>query len=218
MSKEIKIVIADDHPVYRKGLMQVIQEEKEGFRIIGEAANGKDALEKILQHKPDIALLDVDMPFKNGFQIVRELNNINSTTRVIFLTMYSEEKIFNEALDLGIMGYVVKDSALSEISECLDRVSKGDYFISPSISGYLVTRLKRREGFANSHPSINDLTETERKVLKLISENHTSKEIADQLFISYRTVEKHRSNISEKLNLRGSHSLIKFAIENKNLL
>jgi DNA-binding NarL/FixJ family response regulator len=198
--------------------MQVIREENKEFRIAGEVANGSEALKLIVELKPDIAILDIDMPVKNGFEIVRELNNLNSTTRVIFLTMYREEKIFNEALDIGIMGYLVKDSALSEINECLNIVAKGDYYISPSISGYLVSRLKKKEEMINKLPSINDLSVTERKILKLISENKTSKEIASLLYISPRTVEKHRSNISEKLNLKGSYSLIKYAIENKILL
>lgn len=218
MVMNIQLIIADDHPVYRKGLIQVIKEENEKIQISGEAANGLDAFDLIIKFNPDIAILDIDMPGKNGFEVVRELNNINHKTRIIFLTMYREENIFNEAIDLGIMGYLVKDSALSEISECLNKVLKGDYYISPAISGYLVSRLKRRDELLSSQPSIKDLSAAERKILKLISENKTSKQIAEELFISSRTVEKHRSNISEKLNLKGSHSLIKFAIENKNLL
>jgi DNA-binding NarL/FixJ family response regulator len=218
MKVNVNIVIADDHPVYRKGLIQVIREEIENFKIVGEAANGSEALKMIIELKPEIAVLDIDMPLKNGFEVVREVNNLNGASRFIFLTMYKEEKIFDEALSLGAMGYLVKDSALNEISECLQTVYQGDYYISPSISGYLVNRLKKRDGMKSKQPSVNDLSITERKVIKMIAENKTSNEIAEILFISRRTVEKHRSNISEKLNLKGSYSLIKFAIENKNLL
>jgi len=215
MSTTIKIVIADDHPIFRNGLRQILESEK-GIEIIGEADNGEKAFEVIKEKKPDIAILDIDMPKKTGLDVLRAMKGLN--TKVIFLTMYAEEDIFDEAMNLGIKGYVLKDSAVNDIIDCIMCVSNDDYYISPSVSNFLVNRRKKINELKNSNPALDNLTPTEKKILKFISENKTSKEIADVLFLSHRTVENHRTNISNKLNLKGSYSLMKFAIENKSLL
>lgn len=215
MSKEIKVVIADDHPIFRNGLRQIIDTEK-SIRIIGESDNGQKALEQILELKPDIAILDIDMPKLTGLEVLKNLKDDN--TKVIFLTMYAEEDIFDEAMNLGIKGYVLKDSAVNDIIECISTVSADNYYISPSVSNFLINRRKKLNELKSNNPNFQKLTHSEKKVLKYICENKTSREIADVLFLSTRTVENHRTNICNKLNLKGSHSLIKFAIENKALL
>jgi len=217
MKNKIKIIIADDHPIFRNGLKQIIEEE-EGIEIIGEAADGQKAIELIQEKKPDIAILDVDMPKKTGFEVLKELQKSNDPVKIIFLTMYKEENLFNEAMDNGIRGYVLKESAADDICESIRLVAEGDYAISPLISKYLVKRMTMHEKLKKGKPSIDDLTHTERKILKSISENKSSKEIAEEYFISYKTVETHRSNISRKLELQGSLSLVRFALENKSLL
>ncbi len=211
----IKIIIADDHPIFRGGLRQIISAEK-SIDIIGEADNGEKALEIILENKPDIAILDIDMPKKTGLDVLRNLKD--SKTKIIFLTMYAEEDIFDEAMNLGIKGYVLKDSAVNDIIECILSVNEDNYYISPNVSNLLVNRRNKARNLIKKNPELGNLTKTERNILKFISENKTSKEIADILFLSHRTVENHRTNISNKLNLRGSHSLLKFAIENKSYL
>ncbi|MEO8448049.1 MAG: response regulator transcription factor [bacterium] len=215
MGNEIKITIADDHPIFRSGLRQLIESE-DTIRIIGESDNGKKALEHIEELKPDIAILDIDMPGLTGLQVLKNLNQ--QETKVIFLTMYAEEDIFDEAMNLGIKGYVLKDSAVNDIIECIHTVMNDNYYISPSVSNFLINRRKKLNVLRNNNPNLQNLTITEKKVLKFISENKTSKEIANVLFLSPRTIENHRANISSKLDLRGSHSLVKFAIENKTLL
>lgn len=217
MTEKIKIIIADDHPIFRGGLKHIIQDE-ENFKIIGEAADGKKALELILNEKPDIAVLDMSMPEKTGLQVLREMKDKKSKTKVIFLTMFKEEDIFDEAMSLGIEGYVLKESAENDIVECINQVIKNNYYISPLISNLLVKRRNKINDLDIQKPTLQYLTPTEKRILKLISENKTSKEISEELFISYRTIENHRTNISNKLNLHGSHSLVKFAIENKSLL
>jgi len=217
MKNKIKIIIADDHPIFRSGLKQIIEEE-EGIEIIGEAADGEKAIELIHEKKPDIAVLDVDMPKKTGFEVLKELQKSDDPVKIIFLTMYKEENLFNEAMDNGIRGYVLKESAADDICESIRLVAAGDYAISPLISKYLVKRMTMHEKLKKGKPSIDDLTHTERKILKSISENKSSKEIAEEYFISYKTVETHRSNISRKLELQGSLSLVRFALENKSLL
>lgn len=215
MPDKIKIIIADDHPIFRGGLRQIISAEK-SIDIIGEADNGEKALEIILEKKPDIAILDIDMPKKTGLDVLRNLKD--SKTKTIFLTMYAEEDIFDEAMNLGIKGYVLKDSAVNDIIECILSVNEDNYYISPNVSNLLVNRRNKARNLIKKNPELGNLTKTERNILKFISENKTSKEIADILFLSHRTVENHRTNISNKLNLRGSHSLLKFAIENKSYL
>ena len=218
MNRKLKILIADDHPLLRKGLAELINKYSDGFEVISEAENGEEALKKTAIQNPDIIILDIEMPVKDGFQVIRELKEKKNKTEIIILTAHKEEHYFNKAMDLGVIAFVDKESALDEICDCLEMTSKGSYYISPQFSSYLVKRLKKRDEFRSAKPSVKDLTPTERKVLKFISESKTSKEIADILFISDQTVNKHRSNISEKLDLHGTHSLIKFAIENKDLL
>jgi DNA-binding NarL/FixJ family response regulator len=215
MNEEIKLIIADDHPIFREGLRQIIEKDSR-IKIIGEADNGQKALELIEEKKPDIALLDIDMPKLTGLEVLKKVSG--TPVKIIFLTMYSEEDIFDEAMGLGIKGYVLKDSAVNDILECIFSVSEGNYFISPSMSNLLLRRRKKMTDLRKSNPMLDNLTPTEKKILRFISQNKTSKEIADVLFLSHRTVENHRTNISNKLNLKGSHSLIKFAIENKSLL
>ncbi|MBS1518224.1 MAG: response regulator transcription factor [Bacteroidetes bacterium] len=215
MDKKLEIIIADDHPIFRNGLKQIIESDK-NIIIKGECDNGQKALELIEEHSPDIALLDIDMPKMTGLEVLRNLKD--SATKIIFLTMYAEEDIFDEAMNLGVKGYVLKDSAVNDILKCIWSVWEDNYFISPSVSNFAVKRRKRLNELKSNTPSLENLTRTEKKILKFISENKTSKEIARDLFLSPRTIENHRSNISSKLNLKGSHSLIKFAIENKSAL
>lgn len=217
MSQEIKIIIADDHPIFLNGLKQIIAEDG-NIKIIGEAGDGEKALRLINEMNPDIAVLDVDMPKKNGLEILKETARSKKRTKIIFLTMYKEEDMFNEAMDYGIMGYVLKESAMSDIVECINVVNQNRHYISPIISDHLVKRRGRLDELENKKPSLKDLTPTETTILKMIAENKTSKEISEELFISYRTVENHRTNISNKLGLKGAHSLLNYAIENKHLL
>lgn len=215
MNEEIKLIMADDHPIFREGLRKIIEKDSR-IKIIGEADNGQKALELIEEKMPDIALLDIDMPKLTGLEVLKKVSG--TSVKIIFLTMYSEEDIFDEAMSLGIKGYVLKDSAVNDILECVLSVSEGNYFISPSMSNLLLRRRKKMTDLRKNNPMLDSLTPTEKKILRFISQNKTSKEIADVLFLSHRTVENHRTNISNKLNLKGSHSLIKFAIENKSLL
>lgn len=215
MAEKIRLIIADDHPIFREGLRKIIERDGE-ISIVGEADNGAKALELISEHKPDIALLDIDMPKMTGLEVLKSIGD--TPVKIVFLTMYSEEDIFDEAMGLGIKGYVLKDSAVNDILECIRSVSEGNYFISPSMSNLLLKRRQKLAELRKTTPMLDTLTPTEKKVLRYISQNKTSKEIADILFLSHRTIENHRTNISNKLNLRGSHSLIKFAIENKSLL
>jgi DNA-binding NarL/FixJ family response regulator len=213
---EIKIIIADDHPIFRGGLKNVIEKEPQ-LKIVAEAGNGAEALDLIRQHVPDIALLDLDMPEIDGFGVARELQKLRLPVSIVILTMHKDETHFNQAIDLSVRGYVVKDSAASEIVGCLKTVASGREYFSPEVSSFLLSRVRRASSFAH-HPGIGDLTPTERRVLFLLAELKTSKQIAADLGVSPRTIENHRAHICQKLELQGSHALVKFALQNKEKL
>ncbi len=217
MEHDIRIVIADDHPIFRAGLRQVI-ESAPGMVVVAEAAHGGEAVAAVEAHDPDVLVLDVDMPVMDGLTAAREVGQRRQRARIVFLTMYREEDLFNEALDAGGMGYIPKDNAAREILNAIAAVMRNEYYICPSMSRFLVERSRRARSVLAHRPSLETLTATERRILRLIVDNRTSKEIGDVLGISYRTVENHRTNISRKLELHGSHALLKFAFDNKHLL
>jgi len=216
MSEHLKVLIADDHPLFRKALRQIIESDSR-FEVVHEMENGEEVLTLLDEELPDIVVLDVDMPKLNGIEVARAIQKKELLVDVIFITMYKDEYMFNKAMDLGVRGYILKESAVSDITSGIRTVAEGKYYISPSISEYLVRRSGRSTTLPAHQRGIVDLTPTERRVLKLIAENKTSKEIAGEMSISPKTVERHRENISNKLNLHGAHTLLKFALENKHL-
>lgn len=211
---EVRIVIADDHPIYREGLRRVIERDA-SLQVLAEAGSGAEALRQIATHQPDVVVLDVNMPEGDGFQVVRSLGEQRLAVATIFLTMHKDEDAFNEAMNLGVKGYVLKDSAVLDIVRCIRAVAAGEDFISPQLSSYLLQRARRNTALIERKPSLNDLTPAERRVLSLVAEHKTSKEIAAALFISPRTVDHHRANICAKLDLHGINALLKFAIAHK---
>lgn len=217
MNKEITIILADDHPLIRKGLRETIEEDSK-LRIVAEVNNGQEAIEAIEKFNPQITILDIDMPVINGFDAARTIQEKKFPTAIIFLTMHRDEDMFNEAIDLGAKGFVLKQSALTDIVECIEAVLNDEHYTSRSLTTFLVNRSRRSLQSDEKQPSINDLTPTERRILTLIAEELTSKAISEKLFISQRTVDKHRENICKKLNLQGNHSLFKFAVRNKSKL
>ncbi|MGV3772599.1 MAG: response regulator [Verrucomicrobiales bacterium] len=214
MSRAIKVIIADDHPIFRHGLQHLIGQDHD-IQIISDAADGKTALNRIRELKPAIAVLDVDMPQMDGLEVTRQLKKENLDTKVIVLTGYKDQEVFNTAMDAGVFGYVLKESAVEDIVEAVQAVASGNYFISPAISAFLVNRRNTIDKFRKENPALDYLTKSEIRILRLIADNKTSKEIASDLGISPRTVENHRANICNKLNLHGIHSLVKFAFDNK---
>ncbi len=213
--EQITLIIADDHPIVRKGLREIIEEDLR-LRVVAEAANGREAIAAVEMHAPQVTILDVDMPDLNGIAAAREIIRRKLATEIVFLTMHRDEDLFNEAIDLGAKGFVLKDSALGDIVECVKTVARSEHFASHALTKFLIDRSRRAIGLVESRPTINDLTPTERKVLKMIADSRTSKEIGEGLFISPRTVEKHRQNICRKLELQGSHALLKFALDHKS--
>jgi DNA-binding NarL/FixJ family response regulator len=209
----LRIVIADDHPVFRLGLRQIIEEEP-GFEVVGEAGDGLAAIGMIRTLRPAIAILDIAMPQSDGLVVARQLLADELSVEIVFVTMFREEKLFTKALEAGVKGYVLKDSAAADIVSCIKAVAAGQHYASPGLTTYLVERVRRAAADA-PRSGVEDLTPTERRVLSLIADYKTSKAIAEELFISPRTVDTHRNNICQKLGIHGSHALMKFALGQK---
>ncbi len=217
MTDEVNIVVADDHPLMRKGIIGVIQEHGR-WNVVGEASDGEEALRLVEELHPHVLIIDIDMPRLNGLEVANILQKKQLPVKVIVLTMYDNETMFHRAVDLGVMGYVLKDSVVTETLDALRNVLAGKYYLSPSVSGFLARRGRMDTGAAALAVGVSKLTPTERKVLRLIAENRTTKEIANELFISVRTVETHRSNICQKLDLHGTNALLRFALAHREIL
>ena len=212
MKSVIKLIIADDHHIFRKGILSITSED-ESIRVLGEASNGDEALKLIDEKKPDIAILDIDMPGMSGLDVARKIKEQKLNTKVVILTIHKDKEYFDEALELDIKAYVLKESIANDLLDCIRQVAAGEYYISSTISGYLVAKNKS----IDEKYGIDKLTSTEKEILKLIAENKTSAQIADILFRSVRTIENHRNNICKKLDLSGPNALLLFAHDNIKL-
>jgi DNA-binding NarL/FixJ family response regulator len=213
----IRIVIADDHPVLRKGLKQVIEEDP-SLRVAGEAGDGDAAVKQIEELQPEIAVLDINMPGLDGFAVLRAIQERRLPTAVIFLTLHADQELFDEAMNLGAQGYIIKDTALTAIVEGIRTVAAGRPYVTPSLTALMLRRRSRAEALTAREPRLEDLTPTERRILRMIANSQTSKEIAETLSIHYRTVENHRVNIAQKLGLQGHNAVLKFALLHKSAL
>ena len=212
MPQQVSILIVDDHPLLRRGVRDSIAENPR-FRIIGEASDGEDAMRLVSSLKPDIAIVDIDMPRLNGLEMLRALRHLPFAVKAVILTMYKEEDMLNAALDLGAMAYVVKENAVNDVLAALEKVARGETFLSSMMWEAGQRRSDRVQQLLLSRPQIETLTPSERRILKLVGQDYTSKEIANVLNLSVRTVDNHRQNICHKLNLHGTHSLLKFAFD-----
>jgi DNA-binding NarL/FixJ family response regulator len=203
--KNPTIITADDHPLLLKGLNDFLTEKK--YNLIGSGNNGQEAYDLIIKENPDIAILDIQMPIMSGLEIVKNCKANGLTTRIVLITLHKERELYQEAQNLNIYGYILKEFALEEIENCINMVSNGHPFFSPKIIELLADQLPEDD-------PLWTLTPSEKKILKLIAKDKTNKEIASVLFISYRTGEKHRSNIITKLNLEPkTNSLLIWAKE-----
>ena len=212
MSADTTVIVADDHAIFRQGLTGLIEREP-GLRVVAEAANGRAALEAIVAHAPAVAVLDLDMPELDGFAVARRVRELSLPSRLVILTMHTDGVHLTQAIDLGVRGYVIKDDAAAEVVACIRVVAAGGEYVTPSLSSHLLRRV-RRAGSADKPPEVH-LTPTERRVLALLAELKTTRQIAAELGVSPRTIDNHRANLSAKLGLQGPHALAKFAMEHK---
>ncbi len=214
---KIRIMIADDHPIFSRGLRQVVMGDPT-FELVAEAQDGEAALLQIAEQRPDVAVLDIDMPKKDGFDVVRAMEQRKLSSGVVFLTMHKDEELFNGAMNLGVRGYVLKESAFSELVDSIKAVAGGGHFVSPSLSTYLMNRRKRHQTLEEERPGLKDLTAAERRVVELIAAGMGTSAVARELCVSIRTVENHRAHICSRLNLQGRDALLRFALTHKSEL
>ena len=200
------IIIADDHPIILKGLNDFLVEN--GYHVTGMAVNGREAIDLIRKEKPDIAILDIQMPYLTGIEIVEICRKENLPSKIIIITLEKDIDLYYKCKELSIYGYVLKEFALEELQNCISSVEKGKPYFSPELINYLKTEHKPEH--------LDELTPTEIEVLKHIALNKTAKEIGESMFISNRTVEKHKSNIIKKLDLEPiQNSLLIWVKENQ---
>lgn len=214
----MKLLIADDHPIFRKGLIDILRSSFSGVNII-ECEKGNETLEKIRSEIPDISVLDIDMPEMNGLEICKTIYSEKIPTKVIILTMYKEEEIFNKAFLTGASGYVVKDNSIIEIVDCIKIVLQGKKYVGPALQSHFNRFREADKKKEKIQEMLHSLTQAELKTLKLVSQNRSSREISEMLFVSVKTVENYRSRICKKLELDPrNNSLLLWVMENKDLL
>ena len=210
MSK-IQLLLVDDHEIVRAGLRMLFVAE-EDMEIVGEVNSGEEALQAVRRLKPDVVIMDVAMPGIGGIEATRQIKEANPDTTILALTMHEDEQYFFEMLNAGASGYIPKRAAPDDLVSAIRVVSQGNVFLYPTLAKLLVKDfLERAE--AGSTPIVDDLTTREREVLTHIAEGYTNREIAENLVISVKTVDRHRENIMHKLNLHNRVELVKYAIE-----
>lgn len=208
---EIRIVLADDHTLVRHGLRLMLEREQ-GLKVVAEASNGKEALEAVESALPNVIVMDLAMPLLNGIEAARQIHLKHPATSIVVLSMHSDESYVLRALKAGARAYLLKDSADADLINAIRAVSEGKAFFSPAISRVLVEDYVRQLQQRGVEDSYELLTSRERQVLQLLGEGKSNKEVANLLNLSPYTVETHRSNLMEKLNLHNVPDLILYAV------
>jgi len=214
METKRKIVIAEDHTILRAGLRALLSGQND-LEVIGEAGDGREAVRKIDTLQPDLLLIDLSMPKLNGIDAIREIKSRHPEIKIIVLTVHKSDEYIIAALKAGANGYMLKDASQNELLLAIDYVINGKTFLSPSISDKVVVAVLNTDKKDKPAAVLDNLTAREREILKLVAEGNTNKKIADHLCISLKTVEKHRSNLMKKLDLRNTAGLTAYAIEKK---
>jgi len=212
MGEKYSILIVDDHPLFREGLKTII-ERSNRFEVVAEAGNGKEGLKKTRKFKPDLVMVDLSLPDTSGIQLTRDIRNTFSHIKVIIVTMHSKVDYIAEAFQAGANGYVVKESAAEGLMKGLETVLKGEYFLDSAVSSQVVKTLMRIPGKETkiSDAQYGTLTAREQEILRVLAEGLSTKEIAEKLCISPKTVDNHRANIMNKLDLHSTIDLVRYA-------
>lgn len=210
-SADIRVLIADDHTIMREGLARLLNDIP-GIRVVGEAVDGRDAVEQAGRLEPDVALLDLSMPGLHGLEALRQIRRRLPKTRVLILSMHKNEAYVLESFQAGASGYILKDSAAQDVASAIKSVHAGECFLSPAVSKVVIADYLRGGG-AREASLYQTLTEREREVFQLLAEGLRNNEIAKRLHVSVKTIETHRAHILAKLNLGNIAELVKYAIE-----
>jgi len=208
----IHVLIAEDHLMVRAGIRALL--EKAGdIHVVGEASNGQEAVELVEKHNPDVLIMDIMMPRLNGIQAAENIRKLKLPTRILLLSMYSDEALIYQALQSGVKGYVLKTSVGDELLWAVRAVASGKTYLSSQVSEIMVENAVNPHAHGQKHDPLSNISPREKEILQLIAEEHTSSEIAKLLFISEKTVEKHRTSLMEKLNVRNLAGLVRLAVK-----
>ena len=211
------VIIADDHPIFRMGLRSLI-ENLDGFSVTDEADNGLEAIEMLRKNVPNYAILDIDMPKATGIDVADFIQQNSLPVKIIFLTAHTDPVTIEQALSLQHVSILFKESASRELKHCLEKMEDGNFFVSPICLKFSENRALENQRVNKTIEAINALTQTEQKILYLVSQHKTTSQIAEQLNNSYKTIENHRTSISQKLQLAGPNSLLRFAMESERII
>ncbi len=212
MKEPIRILLADDHTIVRQGLARLLEDRKE-FKVVGEATNGRITVDKAVELKPDVIIMDIAMPQMNGIEAAIRIRKLLPKTKILVLSMYSHEHYIHELLETGISGYLLKDSSGRDIITAIHAAMKDETFLSPSISKVVVdSYLSPRKGTPREE-RFKQLTNREREVFQLIAEGHSTRRIAEMLFVSVSTIKTHRAKIMEKLGVDTPVQLVHYALQ-----
>ncbi len=204
-------MLGDDHTVVRQGLRKILEDQRD-WTVVAEAGDGREAVKKVLELEPDVAVLDIGMPLLNGIEATRQIVKRSQTARVLILSMHADEAYITQALQAGAKGYLLKDSADSDLIRAVTDVAAGRSFFSPSVARVMLDDYVRHLADKGIVDRYDALSEREREVFKLIAEGHSNKEIADVLSISPGTVETHRARIFQKLDLHNTAEVVLYAV------
>ena len=207
----IKVFLADDHTIVRQGLAKLLEAEP-NIKVVGEAQDGREAVNKVQKLNPDIVIMDIAMPLLNGIEATRQIKKVLPQIKIIILSMHSHDRYISELIKLGASGYLLKDSTGSEIVKAVSAAVKGDVYLSPSISRRVVEDYLSLKKTSSREDLYAKLSNREREVFQMIAEGHSTRKISDILCVSPSTVKTHRANIMEKLQLDNISQLIQFAI------
>ena len=212
MAEKKPILIVDDHPFFREGVKSLLTKQST-YEVIGEAGSGEEGLRKTKEIRPDLVIMDIGLPDISGIEVTRKIRELLPETKVVILSMHLKIDYIIKAFQAGATGYITKESATGRLLECLDSVSKGEYFMDPSLAHEVVANLMKseEEQARSADAGYASLTRREREIMCLLADGLTTKEIAEKLFISRKTVENHRSNILSKLDLHSTVELVRYA-------
>lgn len=211
IDKTITVFLADDHTIVRQGLAKLLEEES-NLQVVGEAENGREAVGKVEELKPDIVLMDIAMPMLNGIEATRQIRKVCPQTKIIILSMHSHDRYISELFGLGASGYLLKSSTGTDIIKAIHAALKGETYLSPSISHKVIEDYISLKKKSRQEDLYNRLSNREREVFQMIAEGRSTKEISQILYVSPSTIKTHRSNIMEKLKMDNISQLIQFAI------
>jgi len=211
--KKIRVLLVDDHAILREGIKALL-EKQDDIEVVAEAADGREAIPKAVQFRPDVVVLDISMPTMDGLESTRQMKRENPDIKVLVLTMHDNEEYFFQLLRAGASGYVTKKSVSRELVSAIEAVYRGDSFFCPAMAKFLLSDYLRLDKSVENI-SQEELTPREREIVKLIAEGYTNQQIADLLHRSVKTIESHRSNILRKLDIHDSIELVKYAVRKK---